>query len=81
MPLTLQSYHPVSELPDVKTRLSPWASQEAELSAKSVRIPVVSVQDTPPQNMPLRYIDYFEPKAREKPPVLGESFSELPSSA
>lgn len=39
------------------------------------------VQDTPPQNMSLCHIDYFELKPLEKQQTQGEAFSELPLSA
>ena len=38
------------------------------------------VQDTPPQNMLLWDIDYFELKPMERQLTRGEDFSELPSS-
>lgn len=39
------------------------------------------VQDRPPPNMPLWYIDYFEQKILEKQQLQGKAFSEPPLSA
>lgn len=41
----------------------------------------LAVQDKPPQNVLLCYIDDFEWQALEKQQMVGEAFSELPLSA